>query len=441
MESQTEPQPQPKSESESKSKPVPLQTPSNDPPGLVPVKLTKEEKLLRRKLRKEERDKTRVIKPPKPKMTKEEKMLKRKKQKERNEQRKQTYKEDPSDLIKVCHDFMKGACLREKCRYLHDIHLCKRYWKNGGSCKFKHNCRKNHYVTIATTISKASTLPHTDSVGKGSFGTEKREDRQYTLPYARTGLDTNRVGKGTLPHARTGSDTDRVGKGTPKNKVGYRRGDELEEHMTDMRIVVETSSERFSKEYITSKDVILAPNVFGKELMEDLKKEIDQCGISKEQLFKLWHSNCHYIADDKLLWKNKVPTFNKIIEKMAQFFNVKVEATRLNIYKENDFKYWHHDQASFNPRTAQKQNFTICLNLGTTRTVGFRLEKSRTIVTMPIQDGEIYCFSKQVNIDWEHGVYKRTKTPDHQDDQTDIKQDPLRMSIVIWGLIENMDPN
>jgi hypothetical protein len=257
----------------------------------------------------------------------------------------------------ICRDFMNKKCTRENCRFVHDTKLCYRFWKNG-SCKYGVNCRKHHELPTDPRPAEPS---------------RPRDHKTF--------------------HRE-------------------RRGDDMTNKCVDMRVVVEQSKDSLNQENnkLSTKDIVLVPNVFSEfapnELFQKLLDEVNNCGIPKEDLFKLWHSDCHFIADDKMDWKDKVPTFKFIIERMKRYFGLRVEATRLNFFTGEQFKHWHHDRASFHKKTAEKQNFTICLNLGAKRTVGFRREGTRTIITTPVDDGHIYCFSNQINIDWEHAVLK-----------------------------------
>ena len=74
----------------------------------------------------------------------------------------------------------------------------------------------------------------------------------------------------------------------------------------------------------------------------------------KIQLFKLWHGDTHIIADDKKGWKEKCPTFNMIIDKIKDFFNMDIQATRFNWYKDSEqWKPFHHDAAAIKPDKAK----------------------------------------------------------------------------------------
>ena len=84
-------------------------------------------------------------------------------------------------------------------------------------------------------------------------------------------------------------------------------------------------------------DVVLVNGLFC--LPEDLSiynqllDEIESSGIDSGRLWKMHHGNqeiegTHVIADDKANWKRNCPTFSMVIDKMAQYFNMDVKATR-----------------------------------------------------------------------------------------------------------------
>ena len=63
------------------------------------------------------------------------------------------------------------------------------------------------------------------------------------------------------------------------------------------------------------------------------------------------------------------------------------------------------------------------------RDVSFEHAKKRTIITIPLENGSIYTFGKDVNIEWRHGIPQ--VKPEH-------KHNNGRISIIIWGKV-NMD--
>ena len=73
-------------------------------------------------------------------------------------------------------------------------------------------------------------------------------------------------------------------------------------------------------------------------IYNQLLEEIKNTGIDPGELWKMRHGNheiegTHVMADDKLNWKEKCPTFSTVINKIAQYFNLNVEATRYLKYK------------------------------------------------------------------------------------------------------------
>ena len=79
------------------------------------------------------------------------------------------------------------------------------------------------------------------------------------------------------------------------------------------------------------------------EIYNNLLDEIENSGINQENLWKLWHADSHLIADDKLDWKSKCPTFYKVLDKIKNYFNMDIKATRFNYYRNSaDWKPFHH---------------------------------------------------------------------------------------------------
>jgi alkylated DNA repair dioxygenase AlkB len=145
----------------------------------------------------------------------------------------------------------------------------------------------------------------------------------------------------------------------------------------------------------------------------------------------LWHGDSHLIADDHLNWKNKCPTFNHIIKRLAEYFGMDVKATRFNWYRDSsEWKPYHHDAAAVDASKAMKQNFTVGVSFGLTRDAAFEHAKTRTTVEFPLTDGSVYCFSKDVNIEWRHGI---PQVPPSQ------YSDKGRISIIAWGWVDQFE--
>ena len=194
----------------------------------------------------------------------------------------------------------------------------------------------------------------------------------------------------------------------------------------DMKIVVHEPSEKYTKD-MSVRDVVLVNGLFKPEeqIYDKLKSEIDSSGLSPEQLWKSWHGDTHFIADDKLDWKKKCPTFDYVLKRIESFFDMQIKATRLNHY--NDSKEWkpfHHDAAAVKKDKARTQNLTVAVSFGLEREVAFQHAKHGTIISSSVGDGCLYAFSRDVNVIWKHGV-RQMKEEDYVEKG--------RFSIIAWG--------
>lgn len=198
---------------------------------------------------------------------------------------------------------------------------------------------------------------------------------------------------------------------------------------SDMRVLIQTEGDKL-KFNMTENDIIILPNHFNDSTIYNrLLNEINNCGVPQEELWKLWHGDTHFIADDRLTkkfginWKEKCPTFIMIIDKMKKFFDMDVKATRFNHYRDNsEWKPYHHDAAAIDEKKAKTQNLTVGVTFGSTRTASFQHAKNKTRIDFPLGDGSVYTFAKQVNVDWMHGIIQ----------EPTIKKEG-RISIILWG--------
>lgn len=315
----------------------------------------------------------------------EENKKKYQKQEIKNKKIQENILQDP--LLKdVCRNFMNSKCERDNCRFIHDKNLCNYFWKNG-SCKYKDGCRKKHYVTV-----KESDLENKQ---------QKKEFRKK-----------------------------------PKNTECF----EPMKKPVDLRVVMDLGT-RFMSTPLTSRDVLLVPNLFEGykkgDIYSKLVKEIEESKVPNDQLLKMWHGNekiegTHLICNDRTPWKRDCPTFNMVIERLTDFFKMDVKATRLNWYTSTEqWKPFHHDSAAVNPEKAATQNFTVAISFGATRDCAFEHAKTKSVVSFPIGDGEIYCFLNDTNLIWRHGVLQ--EFPFRQEG---------RISIICWGWVDGvMDIN
>ena len=281
---------------------------------------------------------------------------------------------------RICKDFMYRKCTRESCRFKHDETVCFYFWKNG-SCKFNNDCKKSHEHKC---INEKENLEDNKNVKKDKY---KRVKNTETFD--------------------------------PISKP------------VDIRIVYDLGNEKLQTS-ITSRDVLLVPNLFDDfkhgELYDKIVYELGNCNIDQDKLFKLWHGDSHLIADDHLNYKQRCPTFNMVINRITEFFNMDVKATRFNWYKDtSQWKPFHHDAAAVKPNKSKTQNFTVGLSFGCTRDAAFEHAQTKTIISIPQPDSCIYAFSKDTNVIWRHGILQDLPI-----------QESGRISIIAWGWIDNM---
>ena len=156
--------------------------------------------------------------------------------------------------------------------------------------------------------------------------------------------------------------------------------------------------------------------------------EIKNSGVDLNNLLKLWHGDTHLIADDKLRWKSNCPTFNIILEKIKNYFNVDIKASRFNLYKDSShWKPYHHDAAAVKKDKMKTQNITIGVSFGMEREAGFEHVKSKTIISTPLPNGSVYIFNRDININWRHGILPVDPS---------IVIEKGRISIIVWGWVD-----
>jgi hypothetical protein len=286
----------------------------------------------------------------------------------------------------LCNDYMHRRCKKDDCKFFHDDTVCFYYWKNG-ECRNGDNCKRSHNARNLD-LNKCNPKRNKDKYNKNK----------------------------------------RV-----KNTVCF----EPMTNPVDMRLVYDLSpNSKFNLE-LTSRDVLLVPNLFNEhkngELYNKLVEEIESCGIDQDILLKLWHGNdkiegTHLIANDRANWKQLCPTFNYVIEKIKDYFDIDIQATRLNWYKDtSQWKPFHHDAAAIKSDKAKLQNFTVAVSFGATREAAFEHATTKTVVSMPQQDGCIYAFSNSTNVIWRHGIL-----------QDNPVKNEGRISIICWGSIDNI---
>lgn len=267
-------------------------------------------------------------------------------------------------MEKVCKLYIKGNCKEESCKFKHVDNVCRNYFF--GECN-KENCKFDHSYKISNKENKLDN---------------KKKHKKF--------VNTENYEPSYKPH--------------------------------DM--VVKLILNKDDTNSLSERDVFLCPNIFtNNDYYNTLLQEIKNIG--KNDILKLWHGDTHYIVDDHINWKQLCPKFTEIINILKEYFGIDVKATRFNLYENsNHFKPYHFDAAAFDEEKAKIQNITIGVSFGATRDIAFEHAKSKNTISFPLINGMVYGFSKQVNIDWRHGIPQI-----HPDNFSNDG----RISIIVWG--------
>ncbi|OWZ03513.1 hypothetical protein PHMEG_00024748 [Phytophthora megakarya] len=355
--------------------------------------------------------------------------------------------EDEANLFKtVCRTFVRNkTCSRAGCKFVHDKQLCPFFWKTG-QCKYGDECRKNHFVTLSDPSTKEdeTLTAGCEETEKKKKHTKKQKDKKPKENKPNKDGNT-KTDKPKEEAKDAGKQEDKKAKKKRKKKNERRqatkKNTENFEPMTkpvDLRITYDLGSkdDKFSTP-LASRDVVLVPNLFSDfkkgELYAKLMHELDNCGIPREQLLKMWHGNdkidgTHLIVDDHSSWKAKCPTFDLVTDRLKQFFSLDIKATRFNWYKDtSQWKPFHFDAAAVKPHIAAIQNFTVGISFGVTRDAAFEHGKTKTVVSVPQPDGCVYAFAKDTNVIWRHGILQDVPV-----------REEGRISVIAWGWVDNM---
>jgi len=289
--------------------------------------------------------------------------------------------------IKYCKFYIQGNCNHgESCKFVHEKSICRNYFlkgecKHGDQCKFKHIIDNRQLKNNTDT----NTNKNTNHENKYDKKHEKKHDKKRHHPKNTENFNPSHKPCDMIVHA-----------GIPD-------------------------------EY-TVNDVIIYPNFIDEpDIYEQLLKEMEKTGIDDGELWKLWHGDTHFIADDNLNYKDRVPTFGKIINRLEETFKIDVKSTRFNLYKDsNQWKPFHHDAAAVKEHIAKVQNFTVGISLGATREIAFENAKTKSTVSFVLPNGSAYAFSKDINVNWKHGI---PQIPPEK------KNDKGRISIIAWGYV------
>lgn len=278
---------------------------------------------------------------------------------------------------KICKHYVMGNCKNgSTCNFKHKNNICRDFFK--GECK-RENCK----------------FEHISNTGKN--------------------LNNNKNPKRESPYG--------IKKNTESFDPWY--------NPADIRIMLGDGKKADYKDIIQSRDVIIIPNLF-EDLGDVYNKILDELdAIKNKKIWKPWHGDTHLIADDHEKWKECSPTFIAVIDRIKKYFNMDVKATRLNWYDSHEYKPKHHDAAAIDEKKAKVQNLTVGVSFGETRSVEFEHAKTRTSININLPNGYTYTFSKDVNIQWRHGI---PPLPKEQ-----VEESGCRISIIAWGYAPQVD--
>ena len=187
---------------------------------------------------------------------------------------------------------------------------------------------------------------------------------------------------------------------------------------TDFHVRYSTSSSIQNRPH----EFVLVPQLFERSFTQELLTQLHDI---PEEYWLRWHRKQHWAVDEDLCWKDFVPNWNTLIEGISQAFSVEIQATRINRFVNgDDGKPFHHDAYAVIPSLQKKQNISIILSLGATRSILFMQPKTKTVLSFEIPNGMIYSFREQINLNWMHGIPKESEAT-------------TRYSIAFWGGVQS----
>lgn len=170
-------------------------------------------------------------------------------------------------------------------------------------------------------------------------------------------------------------------------------------------------------------DVVIVPQLFGPE-------------DNWDNYYKLIDELCIDVATNTTR-KNpsESPTFNMVIDRLCEYFNIRKNWSRFNWYQYSEWKPFHHDSAAYSSERAKTQNITVgasfgaCRELAFKRTSSFSDNSKNCRVYFPQTNNGVFSFGRDVNIHWKHGINALPK--DEQDGKG-------RVSIILWGWVDDV---
>ncbi|XP_023331836.1 uncharacterized protein LOC111703967 [Eurytemora carolleeae] len=204
---------------------------------------------------------------------------------------------------------------------------------------------------------------------------------------------------------------------------------------SQMRIIaVPAGLVRYNRE-VQTRDVLLVSDLFCKPadlyLYNKLMHELSESGLTEHQIWASWHGDSHLIANDQTNWKKHCPTFHMVLDKIADYFNMDIKATRLNWYRNSsEWKPFHHDAAAIKEEKAKQSNLTVAVSFGLERDAAFEHAKTKTIISSPQPNGSVYVFGRDINVLWRHGILQMPPEKAREEG---------RVSVIAWGWADQVE--
>ena len=121
-----------------------------------------------------------------------------------------------------------------------------------------------------------------------------------------------------------------------------------------LRVLVGLPTHKVYPKPLKHDDVMIVPELFGPEddytMYKTLQNEITE--LQKTQTkgceFVSWHEGAHLIVKNPPRNQKQFPTFNKVIDRLCEYYEIQPKSigTRFNFYTDlKDWKPFHHDSA------------------------------------------------------------------------------------------------
>ena len=204
---------------------------------------------------------------------------------------------------------------------------------------------------------------------------------------------------------------------------------------SELRVMFSSGVRQYPRPILT-RDVIFVPDMFTTDMSDlsiynKLHDELQNSGLTPHQIWSSWHGDSHLIANDRVEWSKHCPTFHMVLDKIRDYFQMDIAATRLNWYRDSsEWKPFHHDAAAIKEDKAQQSNLTVAISFGLEREAAFEHAATKTIVSMPAPNGSAYVFARDINVIWRHGILQMN--PENKVDQG-------RISIIAWGWVDQQE--